>query len=72
MKTTDNRRLELKLELVRRDMRHRELAASLRDRGFEVETSDIDRLMIGRWDPSAEIKQAIAEIFTRPSFELFQ
>jgi hypothetical protein len=66
-----DRRLNIKLELVKRDWRHRDLAARLRERGFEVDTDDVSRLVAGRWTPPSDVREAIAEILQRPTFELF-
>jgi hypothetical protein len=63
--------LELKGELARRDMRHRDLAGKLRELGHLVEADDIGRIVSRRWDPPKQIKGAIANILGRPSFELF-
>jgi hypothetical protein len=65
------KRLRLKIELVKRDWRHRDLAARLRERGFEVDTDDVSRLVAGRWTPPSDVREAIVEILECPSFELF-
>jgi hypothetical protein len=65
------KRLELKGELARQDIRHRDLAGKLRALGHSVEADDIGRIVSHRWDPPMQIKKAIAEILGRPSFELF-
>ena len=72
MKTTDRRRLRLRAELALQDIRHRELAARLRAAGHQVEGDDISRIIAGRWDPPAELREAIASMLGRPTFELFQ
>jgi len=61
----------LKIELVKRDWRHRDLAARLRERGFSVDADDVSRLVAGRWTPPDDIREAIADILGRPTFEIF-
>lgn len=68
----EKRRLELKAELTRRDMKYRELAGLLRDRGFDVGEFDIARLVAGRLTPTEKMRGAISEILGRPTFELFR
>ena len=67
-----DKRLNIKIEMVKRDWRHRDMAAQLRERGFDVDTDDVSRLIAGRWTPAEEIRRAIAEILGRPTYELFQ
>ena len=71
MRTEDSRKLELRAELARQDMSHRDLVARVRERGIDVEISDIARIIAGRWEPPADLRQVVAEILGRPSFELF-
>ncbi|MDD4871588.1 MAG: hypothetical protein PHR77_13610 [Kiritimatiellae bacterium] len=64
--------LNIKIELVKRDWKHRDLASQLREHGFsEVDTADVSRLIAGRWTPPEDIRRAIADILERPTFELF-
>jgi hypothetical protein len=65
------RRLELKAELTRRDMKYRELAALLRERGFDVGEFHIASLVAGRMTPSEKMRRAVSEILGRPTFEIF-
>jgi len=67
----DNRKLELKAELSRRGMKYRDLAAHLKDRGFDIGEYGLARIVAGRWDPPRDVRQAIADILGRPTFELF-
>jgi len=67
----DKRLLELRAELVARDMKYRELAARLRERGFDVGEYDIAALIAGRINASSELRKAISEILQRQTFELF-
>lgn len=67
-----DRRLNIKIEMVKRDWRHRDMAAQLRERGFNVDTDDVSRLIAGRWTPPENIRRAISEILGRPTFKLFQ
>mgnify|MGYP002354183779 CR=1 FL=1 len=67
----EERRLELKAEMIRRGMTQRDLARLLRDRGLDAEPYDVARVIAGRWDPPDEMRTAIAAILRRPSFELF-
>jgi hypothetical protein len=71
VKKSMDKNLEIKIELVKRDWRHRDLAGRLRAQGFDVDTDDISRLISGRWNPPTDIRQAISEILNRPTFELF-
>jgi hypothetical protein len=70
--TKVKRRQNIKIELVKRDWRHRDLAAHLRERGHEIETDEISRLIAGRWNPPEHIRKAISEILDCPTYELFQ
>jgi hypothetical protein len=67
-----DRRLNIKVEMVKRDRRHRDMAAQLRERGLNVDTDDVSRLIAGRWTPPENIRRAISEILGRPTYELFQ
>jgi transcriptional regulator with XRE-family HTH domain len=67
----DERRLELKAEMVRRGMTQRDLARLLREQGFDMESYDVARIVAGRLDPSESIRSAIAVLLDRPSFEIF-
>ncbi len=67
----DRRKLEFKAELLRRDIRYRELAARLDERGFDAGEYDIARIVAGRMEPHAQLRAAIADILKRPAFELF-
>lgn len=67
----NERRLELKAEMTRRDMTQRDLAHILREKGFDMEPYDVARIIASRWDPPDEIRRAIAEILERPTFEIF-
>lgn len=67
----DKRKLELKAELLRRDMKYRELAARLCERGFDAGEYDIARIVAGRLEPHVQLRSAISEILNRPAFELF-
>lgn len=66
-----DKRLNLKIELVKRDWRHRDLAARLRERGFDVDTDDVSRITAGRWTPPEPVRRAISEILEHPTYELF-
>ena len=67
----NERRLELKAELARHGLRYRDLADQLRECGLELGEFDIARIIAGRWVPPAAVKQAIAAILGRPTYELF-
>jgi hypothetical protein len=71
LKRSSGRHLELRAELARQDLRYRDLAQRVRGCGHHIEEGDIARIVAGRWDPPADVKKAIADIFRRPSFELF-
>ena len=66
-----DKRVNLKIELVKRDWRHRDLAARLREQGFDVDSDDVSRLIARRWTPPEKVCQAISKILGRPTFELF-
>ncbi len=66
------RRLELKAQLARCGLSYRELARILGERGIAVRECDITRIVAGRWSPAPDIKEEIAAILGRPTFELFQ
>ncbi len=67
----DGRRLEIKAELARRGMKHRDLARELRKRGLPTEEREIAYIINGRRNPSEEMRQAISEILGRPTYILF-
>ena len=65
------RRLVLKARMVLLGVTQRDLARALRERGFEVETFDVTRIISGRWNPPNEVRSAIANVLNRSPRTLF-
>jgi hypothetical protein len=65
------RQLELKASLVRADMSYRRLAIAMQERGHRFHENDVSRIVSGRWFPPENVRQSIASILGKKTFELF-
>lgn len=67
-----NKQRSLRAEMVRAGMGYKELARACRDRGVEVEATELSAIVGGRREASDKLRATVAAVLGRPTFEVFQ
>ena len=66
------KKLELRVAMVRAGMGYKELAQACRLRGVEVEATELSAIVGGRRAAGEKLKTTDAAVLGRPTFEVFQ
>jgi len=66
------RQIEVRAAMVRAGMGYKELARACRERGVEVEATELSAIAGGRREPGEKLKSTVAAVLGRPTFEVWQ
>jgi len=66
------KQIEVRAEMVRQGKKYRDMARELRERGLDVEESDVLLIVNGKRRADDNFKKHVAAILGRPTFELFK
>jgi hypothetical protein len=66
------KQIELRAAMVRAGKGYKELARACRERGVEVEATELSAIVGGRREASEKLKSTVAAVLGKPTFEVFQ
>ncbi len=65
------RQVELRVAMVRAGLGYLELARACRARGLEVDAIELTEVANGRRHPTEELKNTVAAVLNKQTFEVF-